>query len=89
MQLERTNTKYKIYCIVIVQVDHKNSKGLQNLDSRSDFPRVLYSRVLGSFMGFLGVPLTELGVPLTELGTRLIFLCVLRQNCASLTRIHA
>ena len=32
-------------------------------------------------MGFLGVPLTELG-------TRLIFLCVLCQNCASLMHVR-
>ena len=42
----------------------------------SDFPGVLHSRVLGTSMGFLGVPLTELG-------TRLIFLCPLSKLCVS------
>ena len=53
-----------------------------NLVTVNDFPRVLYSRVFGTSMGFLGVPLAELG-------THLIFLCILCQNCVSLTHIYA
>ena len=61
MQLERTNTKYKIYCIVIVQVDHKKLQGVTKTGLAQRFPQDFVFKSPWVFHGLFGGPTDRVG----------------------------